>query len=118
MDAAAKAQMRILFALWIEAFWVHKLLRITVSSRKGECQRRTLWNDRTRYGDVLEGSTLRQQLDRWFIAQHFFDRANNEIRFPAQALQNIGVTQEREYAVRDQIDGGLMSRDEQQYSRC
>ncbi len=53
-------------------------------------------------------------LHRRIEAHQLLDRGGDEAGIVAQALELVGVAQEREDAVADQIDGGLVPGDEEQ----
>ncbi len=49
------------------------------------------------------------------VAQQFLDQRHDEVRFVAQSLQHLRVAQQRQHAVGDEVDDGLMAGDEEQF---
>ena len=57
------------------------------------------------------------EVHRRLVAQQFLDQADAQVGLVAQPLQHVGVAQQREHAVGDEVDGGLVAGDEQQDQR-
>ncbi len=60
------------------------------------------------------GDAVRQELHRWLVAQQFLDQADDQVGFAAQPLEHVGVAQQGEHAVGDEVDGGLVAGEQQQ----
>lgn len=62
--------------------------------------------------DVVEGvPAAGQKLHRWLVAQEFLDHPGGQIGFvtATQPVEYLGVAQEGEHAVGDEVDGRLVA---------
>src|SRR5260370_20553562 len=114
VHAAAEAEVLIVLAGRVKVVGVAEALRVAAAGGEHEDERRTLGNGDTRDFDIGERRALRQHVDRGFVAQQLLDGAGQQRGRAAQQLQRFGAAEQREHAVSDQVDGRLMSGDEQQ----
>src|SRR5262249_53407077 len=97
----------------IEAVGLRKLSGVAIGGTDEGEHHVALGNRASGKRDVLAGNA-RGALDRPVVAEQFLDGALDQSRILAQPSKLFGMTQEREGAVADEIDGRLVPRDEKQ----
>ena len=59
---------------------------------------------------------FRVDLHRRLVAQQLFDERDRQLGFVAEPLQDVGMAEQGEHAVGDEVDGCLVARDQQEPS--
>ncbi len=114
MWASPEAKMRIIASVGIEPVWICEAFRVAAAGSEQKDERRAFRNRRScdvDFGQGLAGA----ELDRRLETQQLLDNAWRKRGVLAQPLQPFAMTQQREHAVSDEIDGGLVSGDQQKH---
>ncbi|GGI89150.1 hypothetical protein GCM10011581_27830 [Saccharopolyspora subtropica] len=88
--------------------------RVTVGGRQPHQHGAALGDGDSAQFHVLGGKARCGAFHRPVVAQQFLDRTGQQVRFVAQQPQLVGVGEQGQHPVADEVDGGLMARDEQQ----
>src|SRR5262245_14359789 len=115
VDAAAVTKVFVVLAFEVDLLRVCEPFRVTVARSIQHNDRGAFWNGRSRNLDVFEGSAGGPELDRRFEPQELLDPRHDQFRPTAQLLEGLGVPQQREHAVGDQVDRSLMAGEEQKH---
>ena len=113
MDAPAEGNVAVVGARDVEAVRVGKLSRIAVGGADERHHQLALADRVAAQLDVL-ARDARRALHRAVVAQQLFHGAGDEPGALAQPAELRGMAQERQGAVADQVDRGLVAGDEQE----
>ena len=114
VNAAPPAHVLVVFTFRVELVRVGEAPRVAVGRAVHQEDGRALGNCRAGDLDVGQGRAAGEELHRGLQPQRFLNRTGNLIGPAAQQLDGPGVAQHGEHAVRDQVDRGVMTGDEQQ----
>src|SRR6185312_13274596 len=112
VDALAVADVLVVRAFEVESVGVLEPFRVTVRRPVTQEDRRARRDGGAGDLDVLEGRAGGPELDRRLKAQQLLDPGHDQLRSAAQLLELVGVPQQGQHAVRDQVDRGLMPGEE------
>jgi len=105
VDATAEAEMLVVGTFGIEPVRVWEARRVVAPGGKQEHHGRALWDGHSGNRDIGQGGA-RTELHRWIVAQHLLDQRDHEVGVAPQPLEDVGVAQQGEHAVGDQVDRG------------
>src|SRR3984893_9879675 len=97
----------------VQAVGVGELVRIAIGSAEERQDALALPDTVPAQIKILRGNP-RRQLDRAVPAQQLFDGRLDQLWLLAEEGELLPMPEERQGAVRDQVDGGLVSCDEQE----
>ena len=117
VDTTAKTEMLQILAVGIEPVRRLEHRGIAVSGGDQQHELGALRNRHPRHVDVGERRAVRDELQRGLEAQELFDERHGETRSSAQPLEVLGMAQQRQHPVGDQVDRRLVTGDQQQQAR-
>jgi len=98
--------MRVVGPAHIEAVRLDEALRIAVRGTKQQDHRLARPHSTPAHLQISHGEAL-HVLHRCVVTQHLLDGSADQRRLIVQPVQLVRIAQQREHAVRDQVDGGL-----------
>ena len=113
MNAVAKGERSTVIACHIEPVGIAELLRIAVSCSEEEYKLLTTSNPMATQLVVLQHHA-RGELHRAVVTEQLLNRAGDPLGIATEELQLLGIAQQRDYPVCDQVGRSLVSRDEEQ----
>ena len=114
MRTSPEAKMRIIASIGIEPVWICEAFPVAVAGSEQKDERCTFRNRRSRnvdFGQGLAGA----EMDRRLEPQQLIDNAWRKRGVLVQPLQPFAMAQQREHAIGDEVDGGLVSGDQQKH---
>src|SRR5215510_6652525 len=106
MYAAAEGEMTVVAAADVEPRRLGELGRVAVRRAEEEGHLRALREDVPAVGDLFERDAD-GELDRALVAQQLLDRGGDHARLLAHPTPLVGMPQQRQRAVADQVDRRL-----------
>jgi hypothetical protein len=118
VHAATEAEVLVVATSRVGVVGVVEPLRVAAAGGERLDERRAFGNGDASDLDIGQRGALCQHLNRWFVAQQFLHRPGASTPTRGAAVPVSRVAQQGEHTVSDQVDGGLMSGDEQQDRGC
>lgn len=112
MDALTEREVLVVRAGDVQRVGIREPFRVVV---RGRVHEHLAFRDEHPTDDaVFSGEAFSRCLHRTVVAQQSFDRRLDERGVVFQLLELIGVLQQRQHAVADEVDGGFVPSDQQQ----
>src|SRR5262245_64282267 len=115
VDAAAVAKVLVVLAFEVDLVWVREPGWVAVARPVHHNDRRAAWNGCSRNLNVFKGGAGGPELDRRFETQELLDSRHDQLRPTAQLLEDVGMPQQGEHAVSNQVDRSLVAGEEQKH---